>query len=68
MYSGSVTVPVTEIVKLENAIVKGDLIITGASSVRLSFTNITVEGDLVLADFDGNVDFEGITVVGDTVI
>ncbi|WP_423408400.1 5'-nucleotidase C-terminal domain-containing protein [Heyndrickxia sp. MSNUG] len=48
VYEGSVSVDVTGVAKLENAVVKGDLTLKGNSTVELS--NVTVEGDTILVD------------------
>jgi 5'-nucleotidase / UDP-sugar diphosphatase len=48
VYEGSVSVDVTGVSKLENAVVKGDLHLKGNSTVDLS--NVTVEGDTILED------------------
>ncbi|MEH7883015.1 5'-nucleotidase C-terminal domain-containing protein [Bacillus sp. JJ1609] len=48
VYDGSVSVDVTGVAKLENAVVKGDLHLKGNSTVELS--NVTVEGDTILVD------------------
>jgi len=48
VYEGSVSVDVTGVAKLENAVVKGDLHLEGNSTVELS--NVTVEGDTILED------------------
>lgn len=48
VYEGSVSVDVTGVAKLENAVVKGDLHLKGNSTVELS--NVTVEGNTILED------------------
>lgn len=69
VYNGDVTVNVTNVTKLENALIKGDLILTGNPSGSISFSNITVEGD---ADFTGlggkTVNFDGITIDGEMIL
>ena len=69
VYEGNVTVPVTDATKLENATVKGDLILTGIPTATLSLTNITVEGNLNLTGLDGEIlNMDGITVTGETTL
>ncbi|MFJ5768997.1 5'-nucleotidase C-terminal domain-containing protein [Psychrobacillus sp. NPDC093180] len=69
VYNGDVTVSVTDVAKLENAVIKGDLILKGNPSGSISFSNITVEGD---ADFTGlggkTVNFDGITIIGEMIL
>ncbi|MDF2068170.1 5'-nucleotidase C-terminal domain-containing protein [Bacillus sp. Cr_A10] len=68
VYNGDVTVSISDISKLKNAIVKGNFTVTGSSSENISFFNIKVEGD---ADFSGLsskiYNFEGLTVIGELI-
>ncbi|MGE7600199.1 bifunctional metallophosphatase/5'-nucleotidase [Lysinibacillus fusiformis] len=69
VYEGNVTVDINNISILENAVVKGHLIITGTVTNELSFVNVKVEGNLDLSKIDVNkVDFDGITVNGETIL
>ncbi|MFG3431232.1 bifunctional metallophosphatase/5'-nucleotidase [Lysinibacillus fusiformis] len=69
VYEGNVTVDIKNISILENAVVKGHLIITGTVTNELSFVNVKVEGNLDLSKIDvDKVDFDGITVNGETIL
>ncbi|EAZ83778.1 2',3'-cyclic nucleotide 2'-phosphodiesterase/3'-nucleotidase bifunctional periplasmic precursor protein [Bacillus sp. B14905] len=69
VYEGNVTVDINNISILENAVVKGQLIITGTVTNELSFVNVKVEGNLDLSKIDvDKVDFDGITVNGETIL
>ncbi|MBO0601180.1 S-layer homology domain-containing protein [Sporosarcina sp. E16_3] len=69
VYNGNVTVSITDAASLKNAVVKGNLILTGTPTGDVSFANITVEGNLDLSGLDGtNFDFDGITVDGETIL
>nr|WP_052059747.1 5'-nucleotidase C-terminal domain-containing protein [Lysinibacillus fusiformis] len=69
VYEGNVTVDINNISILENAVVKGHLIITGTVTNELSFVNVKVEGNLDLSKIDvDKVDFDGITVNGETIL
>ncbi|SCX65062.1 2',3'-cyclic-nucleotide 2'-phosphodiesterase / 3'-nucleotidase / 5'-nucleotidase [Lysinibacillus fusiformis] len=69
VYEGNVTVDINNISILENAVVKGYLIITGTVINELSFVNVKVEGNLDLSKIDvDKVDFDGITVNGETIL
>ncbi|QAS58646.1 bifunctional metallophosphatase/5'-nucleotidase [Lysinibacillus fusiformis] len=69
VYEGNVTVDINNISILENAVVKGHLIITGTVINELSFVNVKVEGNLDLSKIDvDKVDFDGITVNGETIL
>lgn len=68
VYNGDVTVSVTDIAFLGNAIIKGNLIITGTPSNNMTLSNITVKGNLDLTGLNGeNLNFDGITVDGETI-
>ncbi|WP_186667805.1 S-layer homology domain-containing protein [Sporosarcina sp. BP05] len=67
VYNGNVKVSITDAASLKNAVVKGNLILTGTPTGDVSFANITVKGNLDLSGLDGkNLDFDGITVDGET--
>ncbi len=69
VYEGNVTVDINNISILENAVVKGHLIITGTVTNELSFVNVKVEGNLDFSKIDvDKVDFDGITVNGETIL
>ncbi|MGG3859305.1 hypothetical protein ABET41_15325 [Metabacillus fastidiosus] len=66
IYKGSIIVNLTNAEKLENAVIKGNLVLTGTPSVNLTFSNITVEGNLDVSKVEAdNIDFNNITVAGD---
>ncbi|QVY63894.1 5'-nucleotidase C-terminal domain-containing protein [Cytobacillus gottheilii] len=67
-YKGNVTVDTTNIDSLSNAVVNGDLVLTGTPSEEATFSNITVTGNLDLSDFGGDVILDGITVEGETIL
>lgn len=68
-YKGNVTVDVANVNSLSNAIVEGDLILTGTPSGDMTFSNIQVNGNLDLSDFEGDkTQLEGITVTGETIL
>lgn len=68
-YKGSVKVDVSDITNLENAVIKGDLILSGSLKEDLKFTNVTVEGNADLSNLEGNnFTFEGLVVIGDTIL
>lgn len=66
VYAGNVKVSVTEAEKLENAVIMGDLILTGTPKNSLSITNIKVKGNVDLSGLDGkNLNMDGIIVNGE---
>ncbi|MEC2077842.1 hypothetical protein [Metabacillus fastidiosus] len=66
LYKGSIIVNLTNAEKLENAVIKGNLILIGTPSLKLTFSNITVEGNLNVSKAEADdVDFDTITVNGD---
>ncbi|TQR21382.1 bifunctional metallophosphatase/5'-nucleotidase [Psychrobacillus vulpis] len=69
VYNGDVTVSLTDVTKLENAIIKGNLILKGSPSGDITFSNITVEGN---ADFSGlsgkTLNLDGLTVEGEMIL
>ncbi|MGE6487607.1 bifunctional metallophosphatase/5'-nucleotidase [Paenisporosarcina sp. NPDC076898] len=69
VYAGNVTVSVSNISSLENAVVKGNLVLTGTLSDSATFSNIKVEGSLDASGLDTDrMQFEGIEVTGDTIL
>ena len=67
VYSGDVTINVTNGVKLKNAVVKGNLIITGTLLEAISLEDIVVEGDLDLTGLDAkDYKFKNVKVDGET--
>lgn len=68
-YTGKVTVDVTNINSLSNAVVDGDLVLSGAPSGDITFSNIQVNGDLDLSNLEGDLtNFEGIIITGETIL
>ncbi|MFE6168544.1 bifunctional metallophosphatase/5'-nucleotidase [Viridibacillus arvi] len=69
VYKESVTVDITDISSLSNAVIKGDLIITGTLSKNITISNIKVEGNLDLSAVKGDSDnsFNNIEVTGETI-
>ena len=62
-------VDITNISKLENAVIKGDLTLTGKSTESLTFSNIKVEGNLDISGIEGSsINLSGIEVTGDTTL
>lgn len=69
VYNGDVTVALTDIAFLGNAIIKGNLIITGTPSSNMTLSNITVKGNFDLSGLNGeNFDLDGIIVDGETIL
>lgn len=69
VYNGDVTVSLSDVSKLENAVVKGNLTLVGSPSTSVSFSNLTVEGN---ADFTGldsdNYELVGLTILGNIIL
>ena len=66
---GNVEVDITNVSKLENAVIKGDLKLTGKSTESLTFSNIKVEGNLDISGIEGStINLSGIEVAGDTTL
>ncbi|WP_082786715.1 choice-of-anchor I family protein [Sporosarcina psychrophila] len=66
VYAGNVKVSVTEAEKLENAVIMGDLILTGTPKDSLSITNIEVKGNADLSGLNGEIlNMDGIIVDGE---
>ena len=66
---GNVTVDITTAAKLENAVIKGDLILTGKATENLTFSNIKVEGNIDVSGIEGStINLTGIEVKGDTTL
>ena len=69
VYNGDVTVALTDIAFLGNAIIKGNLIITGTPSSNMTLSNITVKGNFDLSGLNGeNFDLDGIIVDGEIIL
>jgi len=69
VYEGNVTVSISNIASLANAVVKGNLILTGTVPTQFSFSDLTVGGNLDLSKLTGDIfDFDGVTVAGDTIL
>ncbi|MFJ5769594.1 bifunctional metallophosphatase/5'-nucleotidase [Psychrobacillus sp. NPDC093180] len=69
VYSGDVTVSVTDVASFKHVVVKGDLVLTGTLTENASFENIKVEGNLDLSGLDTDVyNLSGIEVTGETTI
>ncbi|OMC81339.1 5'-nucleotidase C-terminal domain-containing protein [Viridibacillus sp. FSL H8-0123] len=68
VYNGNVIVDITDVASISNAIIKGNLIITGTVSEDIIISNIKVEGNLDLSAVKGDSDnsFENIEVTGET--
>ncbi|MGA4516718.1 bifunctional metallophosphatase/5'-nucleotidase [Solibacillus silvestris] len=68
VYSSDVTVSITDLDKLENAVVKGNLTIKGEVTGEFTLLNITVQGDLNYSDLEADsYNLNGITVEGNTI-
>lgn len=68
VYSSDVTVSITDLNKLENAVIKGNLTIKGEVTGEFTLLNITVQGDLNYSDLEASsYNLNGITVEGDTI-
>jgi 5'-nucleotidase/2',3'-cyclic-nucleotide 2'-phosphodiesterase/3'-nucleotidase/5'-nucleotidase len=69
VYEGNVTVSISNIASLENAVVKGNLILTGTVPAQFSFNNLQVGGNLDLSQLTGDLfNFDGVDVTGDTIL
>lgn len=69
VYKGDVTVSVTDAEKLENAVVNGDLIITGTPNATLFISNVKVTGNVDLSGIEGKTfDLDGLTVDGEIIL
>lgn len=67
-HEGNVVVDITDIASLENAVVKGNLTLTGTPPDSFTFSNVTVEGNLDLSGLNGKtVSLSGVTVNGETI-
>lgn len=66
---GNIEVNVTDLSNLENAVIKGDLVLKGTAKSDLSFSNIVVEGNLDVSAVESNITtFEGIEVMGELIL
>ncbi len=69
IYNGDVTIALTDIGFLGNAIIKGNLIITGTPSSNIILSNITVKGNFDLSGHNGEkIGLDGIIVDGETIL
>ncbi|MGG0666894.1 5'-nucleotidase C-terminal domain-containing protein [Viridibacillus arvi] len=70
VYNGNVIVDITNVSSLSNAVIKGNLIITGTLSENITISNIKVEGNLDLSAVKGDSDnsIENIEVTGETIL
>ncbi len=69
VYEGNVTVSISNIASLANAVVKGNLILTGTVPAQFSFNNLQVGGNLDLSQLTGDLfNFDGVDVTGDTIL
>lgn len=69
VYKGDVTVSLSDISKLEHAVIKGNLTLVGSPSGSVSFFNITVEGDADFSELDSDsYTLDGITVLGNIIL
>ncbi|MGE7622645.1 bifunctional metallophosphatase/5'-nucleotidase [Viridibacillus sp. NPDC096237] len=69
VYNGNVTVDITDVTFLSNAVIKGNLIVKGTISKEITISNIKVHGnlDLTAVEGDSNNSFENIEVTGETI-
>ncbi len=68
-HEGNVVVDITDIASLENAVVKGNLTLTGTPPDNFTFSQVTVEGNLDLSGLNGKtVSMSGVTVNGETIL
>lgn len=69
VFEGNIKVDITNVSKLENSEIKGDLIISGTTSDRFNFSNIKVSGKLDLSNLSGEIiNFDGVEVKGETIL
>ena len=62
VFEGTIKVDITGISNLENAVINGDLILTGSTS-KITFSNIKVKGNLDVSSVKGSeISFDGIEV------
>ena len=66
-YAGDVTIEVSDVASIQNAVVKGNLTITGAAIEELSLENLTIEGNLNLSGIDANVNLKNVKITGETI-
>ncbi|RYI28975.1 bifunctional metallophosphatase/5'-nucleotidase [Bacillus infantis] len=68
-HEGNISVDITEATVLENAVINGDLILTGSPEGDVTFKNIKVQGNLDISAVENSgISFEGITVDGETTL
>lgn len=69
VFEGNIKVDITSVSKLENAVIKGDLIIIGNLDNQVNFSNIKVSGKLDLSNLVGkDFNFSGIEVEGEIIL
>lgn len=69
VFEGNTKVNVSNVSKLKNAEIKGDLVLVGTVGDSLDLSNIKVSGNLILTDLEGELlNFNGIVVAGETVL
>ncbi|WP_346235365.1 choice-of-anchor I family protein [Lysinibacillus telephonicus] len=67
VYEGNVKVTIKNAAKLENATIKGDLILVGTPSETFEIINVKVEGNADLSGLEGDsYNFDGLEVTGNT--
>jgi 5'-nucleotidase / UDP-sugar diphosphatase len=68
-HNGDILVDISEASTLKNAVVNGDLILTGAPTGEVVFSEITVKGNLDLSGYEGSQSvLEGIEVEGEIIL
>ncbi len=68
VHNGNITVDISDALILGNAVVKGNLKLSGTVTDSFSFSNIKVEGNLDLSEVNGTIfNFTGIEVIGETI-
>ncbi|MGE7762531.1 5'-nucleotidase C-terminal domain-containing protein [Peribacillus sp. NPDC097895] len=68
-HEGNVVVDITDFASLKDAVVKGNLQLTGTPPDSFTFSNVTVEGNLDLSGLKGKtVNMSGVTVNGETIL
>ncbi|CAH0234271.1 Trifunctional nucleotide phosphoesterase protein YfkN [Peribacillus sp. Bi96] len=68
-HEGNVVVDITDFASLKDAVVKGNLTLTGTPPDSFTFSNVTVEGNLDLSGLNGKtVNMSGVTVNGETIL
>jgi len=69
VHNGNITVNISDVSTLGNAIIKGDLKLEGTVTDSFTFSNIKVEGNLDISAVNGTIfNFTGIEVLGETIL